>query len=54
VQVSPERAKGLPERLAKADVRTLPIQNGNLKIWWNESILRQPPDRILAPFVSQS
>jgi threonine aldolase len=54
VQVSPERAKGLPERLAKADVRTLPIQNGTLKIWWNESILRQPTDQILAPFLSQS
>jgi threonine aldolase len=54
VQVAPERAHGLTERLAKADIHTLPIQDGKLKIFVNESILRQPTDQILAAFLAQS
>jgi threonine aldolase len=54
VDVSPARAKGLPERLAKADIHSLPIQDGTMKIWFNESILRQPVEQILAAFVSTS
>jgi len=54
VQVSAARAAGLPERLAKADIRTLPLNNGAMKLWFNESILRQPADRILAAFVGRT
>ena len=54
VQVSPARAEGLSERLAKADIHILPIHDGKLKIWINESILRQPTDQILAAFLARA
>jgi threonine aldolase len=54
VQVSPTRAEGLSARLAKADIRVLPIQDGRLKIWFNESILRQPTAEILSAFVGRA
>jgi threonine aldolase len=53
VQIAPERAVGLTERMAKADIRILPMKDGKLKLWFNESILRQPTDQILAAFVGQ-
>lgn len=52
VRIAPARQAGLPERLAHADIRTLPIQDGRLKIFVNESILRQPTEQILAAFVT--
>jgi threonine aldolase len=54
VLVSPTRAEGLSARLAKADIRVLPIQDGRLKIWFNESILRQPTAEILSAFVGRA
>jgi threonine aldolase len=54
VQVSPARAEGLSDRLAKADIHILPIHDGKLKFWFNESILRQPTDQILAAFVGRA
>jgi threonine aldolase len=54
VQVSAARAEGLSERLAKADIHILPIHDGKLKIWINESILRQPTNQILAAFLSRA
>ena len=54
VQVSPARAEGLSDRLAKADIRILPIHDGKLKFWFKESILRQPTDQILAAFVGRA
>jgi threonine aldolase len=50
VLVSPERAKGLTDRLAKADIRIPPIVDGKMKLWWNESILRQSTPDILKAF----
>jgi threonine aldolase len=52
VQVAPERARGLQEKLAKADIHVLPLVDGKLKFWINESILRQPADQILAAFLA--
>jgi len=52
VQVAPERARGLPEKLTKADIHILPLVDGKLKFWINESILRQPADQILAAFLA--
>jgi threonine aldolase len=54
VLVSSTRAEGLSARLAKADIRVLPIQDGRLKIWFNESILRQPTAEILSAFVGRA
>ena len=54
VKVSPARAAGLSERLAKADIRALPLNDGTLKLWFNESILRQPTGQILAAFVGRT
>jgi threonine aldolase len=51
LDISPARMTGLTERLAKADIRTLPIHEGKLKLFINESILKQPTDQILAAFV---
>jgi threonine aldolase len=53
LHVSPRRAQGLTERLAKADIRILPIHDGTVKIYFNESILRQPTGQILAAFLAQ-
>jgi threonine aldolase len=50
VMVSPEREKGLAERLTKADIHVAPIVAGKMKLWWNESILRRPTEEILAVF----
>lgn len=46
-------AVGLSEGLAKADINVLPIQDGELRIWTNESILRQPTDQILEALLVQ-
>ena len=54
VRVSPERAAGLPERLAKADILALPVEDGRMKIWFNESILRQPTEQMLAAFTGRA
>ncbi|RZU40964.1 threonine aldolase family protein [Edaphobacter modestus] len=51
LHVSPKRAQGLTERLAKADIRILPTHDGTVKIYFNESILRQPTGQILAAFL---
>ena len=48
--VSPEREKGLADRLAKADIHVAPIVDGKMKLWWNESILRRPTEELLAVF----
>jgi hypothetical protein len=51
VAVTPERQKGLAERLAKADIRVPPVRDGKMKLWLNASVLNQPEERILAAFV---
>jgi threonine aldolase len=51
VAVTPERQKGLAERLARADIRVPLVRDGKMKLWLNESVLNQPGERILAAFV---
>jgi threonine aldolase len=51
VMVSPAREKGLMGRLVKADIKIMPIHDGKMKLWVNESILRRPVGEILAVFV---
>jgi len=51
VDVAPKRAAGLQARLAAADILVLPIQDGRLKLFVNESILRRPLAEIVGAFV---
>jgi hypothetical protein len=47
-------SSGPSEGLAKADIDILPIQDGKLRIWISESILRQPTDQIREALLAQA
>jgi threonine aldolase len=50
IDLAPARQRGFTERMEQADIRIAPLKDGQLKFWFNESILRRPTAELLAAF----
>ncbi|WP_263382804.1 threonine aldolase family protein [Granulicella arctica] len=53
-QLTPARADGLVERLAKQDIHVRPLHEGRLTLMVNETILRRTPEELVAAFVGKA
>jgi threonine aldolase len=52
LEVAPQRAAGLEERLAQAQVRIRPVRNNQVEIYFNETLLRRDAAEVAAAFRS--
>ncbi|UGQ48952.1 threonine aldolase family protein [Massilia endophytica] len=50
LEMAPERAAGLEERLAQAQLRIRPVRNNQVELYFNETLLRRDPAAIAAVF----